>query len=202
MYILKAANLLPNLIIRRGQADDAALLAELGARTFSQTFAPDNSAEDMAAYIASAFSPEQQAAELADPAATFLIAETVCQTGDIAGESSGETKGETDSVTLGYGMIRAGDVPREVTGEKPIELVRLYVSRESLGIGVGAALMQTCIDEASSRGYKTLWLGVWENNFRAQAFYRKWNFHEVGTHVFQLGDDPQTDILMQRSISE
>ena len=89
-----------------------------------------------------------------------------------------------------------------VIGEKPIELVRLYVSRESLGSGVGAALMQACIREAKQRGYETLWLGVWEHNHRAQAFYRKWNFIEVGKHMFQLGDDAQTDILMQRSISE
>jgi ribosomal protein S18 acetylase RimI-like enzyme len=174
---------LPDLIIRHGQAEDAELLAELGARTFSETFAADNSDDDMAAYLAEAFSHRQQAAELADPRAMFLI-------------------GEINKVAVGYAIIRTGDVPREVTGEKPIELVRLYVSRESLGSGVGAALMQASIDVAKQQGYKTLWLGVWENNFRAQAFYRKWNFNDVGTHVFQLGDDPQTDILMQRSISE
>ena len=167
--------------IRRGKAEDAGLLAELGARTFSETFAEDNTPENMAAYLALAFSPEQQAAELADPHAVFQIA-------------------ENNGVAIGYAMIRSGDVPPEVTGEKPIELVRLYVARESLGGGVGAALMQACIAEAKQRGYKTLWLGVWEHNDRAQAFYRKWNFHEVGTHVFQLGDDPQTDILMQRRI--
>jgi ribosomal protein S18 acetylase RimI-like enzyme len=66
---------------------------------------------------------------------------------------------------------------------------------------VGAALMQACIDEARRRGHKTLWLGVWEHNPRAQAFYRKWNFVEIGTHVFHLGNDPQTDLLMQRTIS-
>ena len=99
-------------------------------------------------------------------------------------------------------MIRCGDLPPEVSDNKPIELVRLYVLQESLGRGAGAALMQACIYEAKQRGYETLWLGVWEHNDRAQAFYRKWNFHQVGTHVFQLGDDPQTDILMQRSISE
>jgi ribosomal protein S18 acetylase RimI-like enzyme len=175
-----------NFTIRRGQAEDAQLLAELGARTFSETFAADNTPGDMATYLAAAFSPAQQAAELADPRATFLIAET----------------GETNKVAVGYAMIRAGDVPQAITGENPIELVRLYVSRESLGNGVGAALMRACIDEAKQLGYKTLWLGVWERNGRAQAFYRKWNFHEVGTHVFQLGNDPQTDILMQRWISE
>jgi ribosomal protein S18 acetylase RimI-like enzyme len=97
-------------------------------------------------------------------------------------------------------MLRSGNDLDSVIGDNPIELVRLYVSRESLGTGVGAALMQACIGEAMQRGYKTLWLGVWEHNHRAQAFYRKWNFQEAGTHLFQLGDDPQTDILMQRSV--
>jgi ribosomal protein S18 acetylase RimI-like enzyme len=157
------------------------LLAELGARTFSETFAPDNSASDMAAYLASAFSPAQQAAELADSSSLFLIV-------------------EKDGDALGYAMLRSGNVLESVTGDKPIEVVRLYVSHASLGSGVGAALMQACIDEARRRGYKTLWLGVWEHNARAQAFYRKWNFTEIGTHIFQLGDDPQTDILMQRAV--
>ncbi len=171
-----------NLIIRRGKAEDAGLLAELGARTFSDTFAADNTPEDMASYLNSAFSPEQQAAELVDPNSLFQIA-------------------ETNGVAVGYAMLRSGNVLDNITGKKPIELVRLYVSRESLGSGVGAALMKSCIVQAKQRGYETLWLGVWESNRRALAFYRKWNFHEVGTHVFQLGDDPQTDILMQRSIS-
>ena len=186
LHTSKASGSLPHLIIRLGNAEDAELLAELGARTFSETFAADNTPEDMAAYLADAFSLAQQAAELADPRATFLIAET----------------GEINKVAAGYAMIRSGFAPPCVTGDKPIELVRLYVSQESLGSGVGAALMQACIDEAKQRGYETLWLGVWEHNPRAQAFYRKWNFHEVGTHVFQLGDDPQTDILMQRSLFE
>ena len=173
----------PNPIIRRGKADDAALLAELGSRTFSDTFAADNTPQNMADYLASAFSPEQLAAELADPNCFFQIA-------------------ETNGAAVGYSMLRAGNDLDNVTGAKPIEIVRLYVAQESLGSGVGAALMEACIGEAKQRGYQTLWLGVWEHNPRARAFYRKWNFHEVGTHVFQLGDDPQTDILMQRSIAE
>lgn len=172
----------PNLIIRSGRADDAELLAELGARTFSETFAANNTPEDMAAYLSSSFSPEQQAAELADPLCLFQIA-------------------ETNGLAVGYAMLRSGRALDSVTGAQPIELVRLYVSRESLGCGIGAALMQACIAEAQQRGYKTLWLGVWEHNHRAQAFYRKWNFDDVGTHVFHLGEDLQIDILMQRSIS-
>lgn len=170
------------LLIRRGEAQDAALLAELGARTFSETFAVDNTPENMAAYLAAAFAPQQLAADLVDPRCAFLIA-------------------ETDGTALGYAMLRSGLLPEPVTGGRPIELVRLYVLRDSLGSGVGSALMQACIDEAKRGNYQTLWLGVWERNHRAQAFYRKWNFCEVGTHPFQLGDDPQTDLLMQRSIS-
>jgi ribosomal protein S18 acetylase RimI-like enzyme len=76
----------------------------------------------------------------------------------------------------------------------------LYASQEWLGRGVGGALMQACIDEGRQKGFRTLWLGVWEHNNRARAFYRKWNFREVGEHIFRLGDDSQTDILMERSI--
>ena len=171
----------PNVIIRRGNPEDAAMLAELGARTFSDTFAADNTPEDMAAYLASSFSPSQQAAELADHRCSYQIA-------------------EVNGVATGYALLRSGNPPNGVTGEKPIELVRLYISRESLGSGVGAALMQACINEVRERGYQTLWLGVWEHNQRARAFYRKWGFQEVGNHIFQLGSDSQNDFLMALNV--
>ena len=167
--------------IRHATPSDAGLLAELGARTFSETFAPDNKPEDMSAYLAASFSPELQARELSDPFATFLIAE---MTGS----------------AVGYAVLRAGEPLEGVSRDNPVELVRLYVSGQWHGRGVGAALMQACLDEAQRQNYQTLWLGVWEHNSRAQAFYRKWNFHEVGKHVFQLGADPQNDVLMERSV--
>lgn len=170
------------LSIRRGVLQDAGLLSELGARTFFETFAADNTHENMAAYLSRSFSREQQAAELADPSCLFQIA-------------------ELNGVPVGYSLLRSHDELPNIRAKNPIELVRLYVSRESLGSGVGAALMQAAINEARQEGYETLWLGVWEHNHRARAFYRKWNFHEVGTHLFQLGDDRQTDILMLRSLS-
>lgn len=165
--------------IRRATPSDANLLAELGATTFSETFAADNSAEDMAAYLAASFSPEKQAAELSDPLSTFLIA-------------------EINGSTVGYAMLRPNEPAKRVSNERPVELVRLYVSGQWHGRGIGAALMQACLDEARRQDYRTLWLGVWEHNNRAQAFYRKWKFHQVGEHIFQLGADPQNDILMER----
>lgn len=167
--------------IRNATVTDANLLAELASRTFQETFASENTPEDMAAYLASSFSVVQQSAELADPGATFLIA-------------------EVDGVAAGYAKLHGGKQPEAVAGARPIELVRLYVLREWLGRGVGETLMRACLDQARSAEYETIWLGVWERNARAQAFYRKWNFRPVGHQVFQLGSDEQRDIVMEREI--
>jgi ribosomal protein S18 acetylase RimI-like enzyme len=169
------------LNIRRARIEDANLLAELGAQTFGETFTDDNTPEDMAAYLAASFNLEKLRAELTDTLSLFFIA-------------------EVDGHAAGYAKVYAGEALDGIEGQKPIELVRLYVSRKWLGRGVGQALMQRCIDEAREMGFQTIWLGVWERNNRALAFYRKWNFHEVGEHTFQLGSDSQRDILMQRAI--
>ena len=172
----------PGLTIRRGTRDDAVLLSDLGARTFSETFAVDNTKEDMAAYVDKSFNVAQQTAELEDPASTFLIA-------------------ELDGRAAGYAKLHRGEAEQGVEGANPVELVRLYVSREWLGRGVGEQLMRACIDEARKAGHQTIWLGVWERNGRAQAFYRKWNFRAVGEHMFRLGSDLQRDILMERTLT-
>lgn len=171
----------PDLTIRRADPEDAGLLAELGARTFNETFAADNNPEDVATYLAASFNPAQQTAELNDPASTFFIA-------------------EVGGLAAGYAQLHAGEPAKGVEGPQPVELVRLYVSREWLGRGVGEALMRACVDGARRAGHETIWLGVWERNGRAQAFYHKWNFRAVGEHVFQLGSDPQRDILMEREL--
>ena len=169
-----------NLNIRRARIEDAKLLAELGAQTFVETFKDDNTPEDMATYLVTSFSVEKLTAELTDPLAGFFIV-------------------EIDDTASGYAKIHSGALPG-LEGQRSIELVRLYVSRKWIGHGVGQALMQRCIDEARELGFETIWLGVWEHNHRAQAFYRKWNFHEVGEHIFELGSDRQRDILMQRDL--
>jgi diamine N-acetyltransferase len=167
--------------IRRASIEDAKLLADLGARTFEETFSQDNSPEDMAAYLAASFSVGRLTEELTDPLSIFFVAE-------VGGRAAG------------YAKIHAGEVSADVEGRRPIELVRLYVSQEWLGRGVGQALMRRCIDEARAMGFQTIWLGVWERNHRAQAFYRKWDFRAVGEHIFQLGSDPQRDVVMERAI--
>jgi diamine N-acetyltransferase len=87
-----------------------------------------------------------------------------------------------------------------VSSVNPIEIVRLYARKDWLGRGVGAMLMQACLDEAVKQDCDTVWLDVWEQNAPARAFYRKWGFVEVGTQLFQLGGDLQHDLLLQRPV--
>lgn len=169
--------------IRYAAPEDNLLLAEFGSQAFFDSFAADNSPEDMESYLAEAFSPEKQASELVDPASVFLIA-------------------EVEGRMAGYARLKEGPSPPGVSGSRPIELVRIYAGKEWIGRGVGARLMQACIAEAWRRGCDTIWLGVWERNPRAIAFYRKWGFVEVGTQTFVLGNDPQTDLVMQRPVSD
>ena len=168
----------PEIKIRRANSSEAELLAELGARTFAEAFAAENTPENMSAYLAQAFTPARLAAELADPKATFLLAL-------VEGEAAG------------YAKLYKGEPPRCVTGESPMELARIYVLRKWLGSGLGHALMQRCVDEARGSGSRVLWLGVWQRNTRAEAFYRKWGFATVGEQFFQLGSEAQTDWVMQ-----
>ncbi len=169
------------LFIRRASQDDTELIIELGARTFLDAFGLDNNPEDMEKYITSAFNPAQIASELSDPASIFLLAYIA-------------------EKPVGYAKLQADEAPDCVRGFKPIELVRIYVEQGVMGKGYGAALMKACIEEAWQMGYETLWLGVWEYNERAQIFYRKWGFIQVGSKKFMIGSDVQQDLVMARSV--
>lgn len=165
---------------------DAAALSDFAARTFAETFGADNSADDMATYIASTFTPNLQAAELADTDGAILLATP----GD---SSSGDE-------LVAYAYLGSGDTPSSVTGQPTIELKRFYVASAWHGRGVAQALMQRVLLEAGQRRAYTLWLGVWERNARAIAFYHKCGFQRVGHQPFQLGTDLQTDWIMQRQV--
>ena len=167
--------------IRTGAPADAAMLASLGAETFRDTFGDHNTPEDMESYLATAFSPAIQAAELADPRVTYLIA-------------------EVDGQPTGFAKLVDHPPEPVILGPRPLELERIYARRAWIGRGVGALLMQASLDEATRLGFETMWLGVWEHNPRARAFYRRWGFIEVGAHAFKLGEDNQTDILMERPV--
>lgn len=169
------------LSIRRATEDDATLIANLSARTFRDSFGFYNDPEDMQRYITLNFSLDKIETELGDPTSTFLLA-------------------HKDGEPIGYAMLRDSKKPDYVKGTKPIELVRIYVTQNHIGKGYGSALMKSCIEEAKLAGYKTIWLGVWEENHRATRFYKKWDFIKVGFHDFILGSNVQNDLILERSV--
>ena len=152
----------------------------------------------MAIHLERAYGVAQQAAELADPRIITLLVES----GEPAlieperPRSSDESNGDV----IGYAQLREGEVPGCVEGPGAIELWRFYVLREWHGQGIAQALMERVRVEAVARGAATLWLGVWDQNPRAQAFYRKCGFVDVGEHVFLFGTDPQRDLVMETKL--
>ena len=164
-------------MIRRATVDDAARLAEVGARIFVDTFAAQNTAEDMNAFLARTYGEAHQRRELEDPALVTLLV-------------------ESDSALVAFAQLRRGEAPECVDAESHIEIQRFYVDRSLQGRGVAQTLMRECERVANEIGVRAIWLGVWERNARAIAFYEKCGFRDVGSHPFLLGNDLQTDRVM------
>lgn len=169
------------ITIRQATVEDARLLTDLAYTTFWDAFAhhPKNAPDDLNHYMRQAFKPEQIAAELSDAKNIFLIA-------------------ELEDEAAGYSKIIIDNIEPGIVAERPIELSRLYAHQKHLGQGIGQSLMDACFERARNEDRDVMWLGVWEYNPRAQRFYEKNGFRVVGKHTFQLGSDPQTDLLMQR----
>ena len=168
---------------RRGTTDDASRLAEFATRTFTHTYAEFNTAEDMRSYLGVSFGVEPQRRELADPAMITVLAES----GD---------------ALIGYAQVRRKEHPPFVSQENPAEIYRFYVDASAHGKGVAQRLMGESMNAARDLGAKHIWLGVWERNARAIAFYRKCAFSEIGEQYFQLGSDRQRDLVLVRPVGE
>ena len=165
--------------IRRATVADAAVLADIGARTFHETFAADNSPEDMAEHLAAAFGLAQQTEELTSPDYVTLLA------------YAGDT-------LAAFAQVRRKEPPDCVEGPDPIELHRFYVDRRWHGQGVAIQLMAASVAAVREFGGRTVWLSVWEHNPRARAFYAKCGFRQTGTAEFWVGPDCQTDHVLER----
>ncbi|MEL6263703.1 MAG: GNAT family N-acetyltransferase [Cyanobacteria bacterium J06626_6] len=169
--------------IRYAQLEDLTALRDLCVRSFCSAFATDDNVSDIDAYVSESFSEARIREELLDARNTFLLLFL-----------------EDSDRPLGYGKLRAGEVDPCIRGDRPIEVERLYLDSAAIGKGLGAQLMSACLAEAEKQGAQTVWLGVWEHNERAIAFYERWGFKRVGSHVFVLGSDKQNDFIMQRSL--
>lgn len=167
--------------IRPATPSDAASLAAIAERTFRETFAADNSAENIDLHCARKFGAEIQRAEIADPQLITLLAEA-------AGE------------LVGFAQLRPAQAAACVKSVQPAELHRIYVSGEWHGRGVANELMRAAFAAAARAGSDCLWLGVWERNPRAIAFYRKCGFSVVGDQSFDLGHDRQRDLILSAPV--
>lgn len=169
--------------IKRVSLNDISLLQIVGRQTFSETFSAVNTAENMKKYLEEAFSVDKLTAELKDKNAEFYFA----------------TLGHQ---VIGYLKVNYGPSQTELKDKDTIEIERIYVLKEFHGKKVGQLLYEKAIQIAVQRQAPFVWLGVWEKNHRAQSFYRKNGFVAFDKHIFKLGNDVQTDIMMKLSLNE
>lgn len=163
------------------QADTShiSLLTRIGSETFTETFAQSNNPEDFQQYLDNSFNEKQIEKELNEAGSIYLLA-------------------YYDHELAGYARLREStEVQEKFASQKTIELQRIYSYQKFIGKGVGKALLNYCINKAREKGYNVLWLGVWEHNHHALQFYKHFGFEEFDSHVFMMGTDAQTDILMK-----
>jgi diamine N-acetyltransferase len=170
-----ASSLAPQ--IRPGSPAAATALAAIGATTFRATYASDVPTEALESFVAGLFGVEAQAAELADPRCSFLLA-------------------ALDDDLVGYSLVRDAPAPACVPGDSPLLLDRLYVEASAQGLGIGTALLTAVVETARSSGHDVVWLSVWEHNLRAIAIYARWGFVDVGEVAFDLAGEPQLDRVL------
>jgi ribosomal protein S18 acetylase RimI-like enzyme len=158
--------------------DDLTALQAIGRQTFIETFSESNSADNMAKYIETGFTIEKLSEELVQENAAFYFA--------LEGEA-----------IIGYLKLNWGSSQTELKDQKSLEIERIYVLKAYQGKKIGQLLYEQAIQIAKEKNANYIWLGVWEENHRAIQFYKKNGFVAFDKHIFQLGDDAQTDIMMK-----
>ena len=153
----------------------------IGKQTFFETFAEGNSEENMKKCLEESFTTELLKTELTNPNSEFYFA-------------------KMNNNVIGYLKINFGQAQTELKDKSAIEIERIYVLKEFHGKNVGQILFEKAFEIAKQLNADYLWLGVWEENPRAINFYKKNGFVEFDKHVFKLGDDEQTDIMMKLQI--
>ena len=161
---------------------DILTLQSIGRQTFFETFAESNTEENMAKYLEEGFSIQKLTAELTHPDSSFYFA--------VANDQ-----------VIGYLKINRGASQTEQQSNKALEIERIYVLKAYHGKNIGQLLYEKAMQLAEQQQVEYVWLGVWEENPRAIRFYEKNGFVAFDKHIFKLGEDEQTDILMKRSLA-
>ena len=169
---------MPNITITKLTPNDIASLQSIGKQTFYETFAAGNTEEDMQMYLNESFRTDKLTMELQEPNSEFYFA-------------------LLNNEPIGYLKLNFGAAQTELKDETAIEIERIYVLKEFHGKLVGQALYNQALEVAKQASANYIWLGVWEKNLRAINFYIKNGFEKFDKHLFKLGKDEQTDIMMK-----
>lgn len=164
--------------IRKASLSDLQSIQKIGSHTFMETFADVNSPENISNYLEESFNTAQLTKELTNPASSFYLA-------------------TLERETIGYLKINFGKAQTEILDNGAMEVQRIYVLKEFHGKKVGQLFIDEVLNIAKQNLVSFIWLGVWEENHRAIGFYTKNGFSVFDKHVFTLGDDIQTDLLMK-----
>ncbi|POY37237.1 GNAT family N-acetyltransferase [Flavobacterium alvei] len=171
-----------NIEIAKVTLNDIDQLQKIGRQTFEETFSKSNSEENMKTYLEEGFSIQKLTTELNDKNSEFYFA-------------------TFENEVIGYLKINFGASQTELKDSKSLEIERIYVSKEFHGKSVGQLLYDKAIQIAKQKNVDYVWLGVWEENPRAISFYKKNGFVEFDKHIFKLGNDEQTDIMMKLKLT-
>ncbi len=165
--------------IARVTEDEIYSLQDIGCRTFYETFSDTNTEENMQQYLQVSFEVSKLLAELRNVNSRFYFA-------------------KFDGNIIGYLKLNTADAQTESAMPDALEIERIYVAKEFHGKKFGQLLYDKAIEVAQELGQKSIWLGVWEKNARAIQFYKKNGFIEFDRHIFRMGDDEQTDLMMKK----
>lgn len=168
--------------LRKASSKDAEFLANLGAKTFYETYQDKVNNSNLLPYIKNSFNRNNLKKEIIDSSNTFLIA-------------------FVDRKAVGYAKLRRNSFPNQPKKLKSIEIERMYVSKQMVGKGIGSILMEECVRIANNEKTNFIWLGVWKKNIKAVSFYKKFGFSVFGSHEFKLGREKHKDLLMRLRIS-
>lgn len=170
-----------SITIKKATISDLEIIQEISKQTFTETFADVNTAENLENYILQNFNSHQVALEINNPESNFFLA-------------------VLDNEIVAYLKLNFGNAQTEIRGDQAMEIHRIYVMKKFHGNKIGQVLLNEAIKIGQQSGVDTIWLGVWEKNYKAIQFYNSNDFVEFGKHNFALGSDVQTDLLMELRI--
>jgi len=171
------------IVLKKASQTDIVELQNIGRQTFFETFADCNTEENMQKYLSESYSLDKLSDEVSNINSEFYLA-------------------TLDNKTIGYLKINFDQAQTEIKDRHALEIERIYVLKEFHGKKIGQLLYNKAFQIAKQKNAQYIWLGVWERNTKAISFYRKNGFIEFDKHIFKLGDDEQTDVMMKLDLSE